>query len=148
MRTLLVMAMVFSVGCSSKRVLKEDNSVSERGVIKVWANWVKDKGEKFDIQFVMENISEKGIIVKLNNIQCARGKRTGRVKHTFFNTGERTIDLLAGENKQFNLVCYLGAESEGPFNMRIVKVYENPENDGESMGKVIAENLIWSLPEK
>lgn len=135
-----------SIGCSSKKVLDHNNAVSKTGVVKVWANWVKDKGKKFDIQFVVENLSDKGIIIYLNDIQCARGKRTGRIKHTFFNTGERTIDFRGGEIKQFNLVCTIGAKADGPFNMRVVKVYDNPEEDGESRGKVIAQNIVWSTP--
>ena len=145
-RLILVLLLIVGMGCSSKKVLQKDNGVSKAGVIKVSANWVKDKGKKFDIEFVIENIGDKGIIVDLNDIQCARGKRTGSVKHTFFNTGERTIDLRGGQMKIFGLVCNIGTKAGGPFNMRITKVYHNPGDDGSSRGKVVAKNIVWSTP--
>ncbi len=147
-RLILIALLIVNTSCASRRMLSDNNAVTSPGVMKVWANWVKDKGEKFDIQFVMQNLQDTAMIVKLHDVQCARGKRTGSIKHTFFNTGERTIDLMPHESKRFNLVCRVGVDSRGPFNMRIVKVYANPEQDGESIGQVIAKNIIWSIPEE
>ena len=47
--------------------------------------------------------------------------------------------------KQFNMVCRLFSPSEGPFKIKINKVYANPENDGVTRGEVIAENIEWSI---
>lgn len=146
-RIFFAIALLVSFGCSSKKVLSENNAVTQ-GPVKVWANWVKDKGEKFDIQFLMENIHTKPVIVKLHDVQCARGKRGGNLQHTFFNTGERTIDIMPGEVKQFNFVCTVGVKTAGAFNMRLNRVYDNPEKDGATLGKVIAKNIIWSTSDE
>lgn len=147
LRILLALAVVSTMGCASRRQLSQDNADSKNNTIKVWANWVKNKGKKFDIQFAMENLTDKHIIVKLREVQCARGKTTGRIKHTFFNTGERTMDFMPNEMKQFNLVCHIGSKASGPFNMRIVNVYDNPSGDGSTVGKPIVKNVIWSIEE-
>ena len=72
-----------------------------------------------------------------------KNKELISAKHTFFNTGERTIDFKPAEAKTFNLVCRLGAETTGAMRLTIAKVYENQTLDGKTAGKVVASNIEW-----
>ncbi|MCJ8276493.1 MAG: hypothetical protein MJK18_06610 [Bdellovibrionales bacterium] len=149
MRIMLIVSFLVLASCASRKTLEPDsNMVESSGVVKVWANWVKDKGKKYDIQFAIENVSKKSLIIYLRDIKCFRGEAAGRLRHTFFNTGERTMDFHEGEMKQFNMVCSpYKKEARGPFKILIKKVYDNPEDDGETKGKVIATDIEWTLAE-
>ena len=149
MKKLIYLPLLFLVAsCASKKNLDPNVAkVSRDGVISVTARWVKDKGDKFDLNLMVENLNEKAIIVYLKDIRCQRGTQGGRLKHTFFNTGERTIDFRSGEIKDFNMVCDHYKKSGGPFKINITKVYSNPEEDGETRGKVIAEDVEWETAE-
>ena len=146
MRYILILLFIFCSACSSRKKLEADtNKVVMKGVMSVWANWVKDKGKKYDIQLAIENRHKGDIIIYLRDIRCLRGNSSGSLKHTFFNTGERTIDFTPNEIKEFNLVCRLHSKESGPYRIIIRKVYSNPSQDGESKGEVIAENIEWSV---
>lgn len=137
-----LMALVF--GCASKKTFDPNVvKVNRKGVLSVTSRWIKDKGHKFDINLEIENLNKAPIIVYLRDIKCQRGDRGGHLKHTFFNTGERTIDFTEGEIKNFKLVCDHAQKAEGPFKITIKKVYSNPDGDGESRGKVIAKDIVW-----
>lgn len=147
MKYLIILLLIFSSACSSRKKLESvSNKVEAKDAIRLWANWVKDKGKKYDVQLAIENIHKSDIIIYLKDIRCFRGNSSGQFKHTFFNTGERTIDFVIDEVKEFNLVCRLNAEGEkGPYKIVIEKVYSNPSQDGKSRGEVIAENIQWSV---
>ncbi len=149
MKNIIFLTLVTLVfGCAHKKKLDPNVAkVSRQGIISVTARWVKDKGDKFDLNLVVENLRDEGIIVYLKDIRCQRGNQGGRLKHTFFNTGERTIDFASGEIKDFNMVCDHYQKAKGPFKINITKVYSNPENDGETRGKVIAEDVEWETAE-
>lgn len=142
---IVALALVTFAACGGKRVaLTEGNTAKADGVMTMTVAWVKDKGKKFDIRISLKNEKEnEGVIVMLNDVTCFKGNLRGETKHTFFNTGERTMDFRPGELKSFNLVCRLGSETTGPFKINIVRVYENPNLDGKTTGKVIASNIEW-----
>lgn len=136
------------IGCGSSRLRPNSGATATKaGVISLWADWVKDKGDKFDVRVNLRNDSTKeALIVNLHDFNCFRGQTRGKFRHTFFNTGERTFDLQPNEHKEFNAVCVTG-DASGPFRLEILKVYENPNMDGQSRGKILAKNLRWSMTE-
>lgn len=125
------------------KIMTDQKPVTAPGVASMWINWVKDKGKKFDFEMVIKNESDKGIIIFLYEISCDRGNRHGEVKHTFFNTGERTIDFRPHEQKKFGLVCRYDEETKGEYKVTIGSIYDNPSGDGKITGKKIANNLVW-----
>ncbi len=117
----------------------------KKGLLVLSAEWVKDKGTKYDLNFEMRNESDKDIIVMLNDMECSQGDQHGVLKHTFFNTGERTIDFRKGQTKRFLMVCDLGVKAVGAYKITVNRVYDNPESDGAQKGKVIAKDLVWTF---
>lgn len=144
---LALVALSVLSACSSRYKFEPGSRVTKNDVV-IGANWIKDKGDKYDMQFTIANNSTKSIVILLGDMSCYRGELQGQLKHTFFNTGERTIDFRPGELKMFNLVCNYGMDTKGPFKITIKKVYDNPRNDGSSTGAVLAENLNWVAKEK
>jgi hypothetical protein len=140
----VVISLLF-VGCASKKVFSGDNaSVTENSLLDIQADWLKDKGSKFDIELTIHNKSENDVIFLLKEMSCSRGPLVGQLKHTFFNTGERTIDLRKGQLKRFRMVCDLGSKSKGDYVIQIGQVFDNPEGDGSTKGKVLAEKIAWT----
>jgi len=148
----LLFTIVFGLSAfaSSKLDVSPDNKIDVKGLMTMTVAWVKDKSKKFDVSITIKNESDKaGIIVMLNDMGCGRGDTAGQLKHTFFNTGERTIDFKAHQQKQFNMVCDLGGDvKSGPFKLNIAKVYDNPGMDGHTLGKILASDLTWSQDDK
>jgi len=133
--------------CSGSRIkMDAGENVVKAKTIEVSANWIKDKGKKFDVDLNIKNNTDHGIIIMLAEISCAKGKLSGGLKHTFFNTGEKTIDFTAHERKTFRLVCNLGSETEGNYKITIGEVYNNKSGDGKSKDKVIEKNIVWTAP--
>lgn len=139
---------IFTLGISSayakreKRMLASTSTTKAGGVMEARINWLKDKKNKFDFELVLSNLKETGLIVYLNDIACKKGSVIGEVKHTFFNTGERTIDFRPGETKRFKLVCKLFGEVQSDkFNVTIKRINSNPSNDGKTVGKLLLRDL-------
>jgi hypothetical protein len=139
-----------SAFAATKMEVSPDNKLEVKGLMTMTVAWVKDKTKKFDVDFTIKNESDKsGIIVYLQDMGCARGDTSGQLKHTFFNTGERTIDFRAHQQKHFSMVCDLGGEvKSGTFKINITKVYDNPSMDGKTTGKILASDLTWSQADK
>lgn len=135
----------FLAGCGAKKVdlTPAEAQMKKDGVLSMNVEWVKDKKKKYDIRMTIRNEAKSPIIVKLGDMQCFRGERQGVLRHTFFNTGERTIDFRIGEQKVFQMVCDLGQKTEGPFKIVFGRIYDNPSNDGATIGKVISESVEW-----
>jgi len=129
--------------CGHKKIATDNNVAEKKGVLSMYASWVKPKGNKYDMKFHIRNLSDKAIIVKFGDVNCYRGDHTGTVKYTFFNTGERTIDMAPGQEKAANMVCSFGGETTGDFKVVIHRVFENPSNDGKTTGNVMAKEIIW-----
>jgi hypothetical protein len=150
-RISLVFAFVVSAsaGASDKFVPGADNRLEKKDIITVSVNWIKDKGKKFDLNLTVQNDNpQTGMILFLSDLGCQRGEIRGTLKHTFFNTGERTIDFKPKETKSFNLVCSMEAKAKGHFKIVVNRVYDNPSLDGKTVGKVIAEGLTWSQDDR
>ena len=140
--TFIALTLILS-SCGGKKVAFDEAQKVKKEGVAVWTNWLKDKGKKFDLQFNIQNEGKKDIIILLSDMSCFHGSVAGTLKHTFFNTGERTIDIHPGQLKSFNLVCNMGGESQGDYKILISRVYENPNGDGKTRGKAIVNDLEW-----
>jgi len=145
---LLLLASLNAVA-SDRFVPGPDNKAEAKGILTVTVGWIKDKGSKYDINLIMRNEkTDAGIIVFLSDLGCQRGEVTGSLKHTFFNTGEKTIDFRPHQTKDFNLVCKVEGKPKGDFKISVASVYSNPSLDGKTVGKVIAKDLRWSQSDR
>jgi hypothetical protein len=133
---------LFACGGGQLQLAPEQQTMKKDGIISMNVEWVKDKKSKYDIRMQLHNESKGAIIVKLGDMECYRGERQGILRHTFFNTGERTIDFRVGQSKVFQMVCNTGP-AKGPFRIVFGRVFDNPENDGATIGKVISETIEW-----
>ncbi|MGE4132787.1 MAG: hypothetical protein AB7F86_14175 [Bdellovibrionales bacterium] len=145
--TSILSIVIVNAGCASKQKLEGRYTTRQPGVVSVWANWVKDKGKKYDLQLAIANDANEPIIVMLGEMACYRGGQRGTLRHTFFNTGERTIDFRPKELKTFNMVCQIGTDAEGDFKIEIGNIYENPTGDGKTTGKTMAQGISWTAPD-
>lgn len=145
--TIVGLACVFLLSaCAGKKISMGDQTKVSKGPVTVYSSWVKDKGKKYDVQFHIANEGQTAFIIMLNDITCWRGNTRGELKHTFFNTGERTIDIRAGQQKTMNLVCnHHNEDPKGGYSIQINKVYDNPGGDGVTRGKVIANDIEWRV---
>ena len=134
-------------GCgSTQKFDTEQSKVSKPGLGTLAVDWIKMKSKKYDFKWTLTNDYNGSTIVLLSDIQCFKGNKMGTLKHTFFNTGERTIDFAQGQTKSFKTVCNLGANVEGAARIMILRIYSNPSNDGLTRKDVIAENIEWKAP--
>lgn len=146
---LLIATCINSAFASEKFVPGPENQMVAKGVLTAYVGWIKDKGGKFDLNLSIHNEDgDKGLIVFLSDMGCERGKVRGELKHTFFNTGERTIDFKPNQTKSFNLVCKVEGKTAGDFKLSINRAYDNPSLDGKTVGKVIAKNLTWTQSDR
>jgi hypothetical protein len=137
------MFFAFAVVACGHVAIDTSNSEVTKGGIVVRPLKIKNKGDKYDVQLAITNTTQKNIIILLSDMSCYRGSTMGSLKHTFFNTGERTIDFTPGRSKSFNMVCDMGVKTKGPYRLSISKVYDNPKADGATRGAVIIENIDW-----
>jgi hypothetical protein len=150
MKRLLVFAFIGTLfaGCGHKIVNPGNVATGKDKVLSAYAGWVKDKGKKYDLDFHLRNDSDKPIIVFLADLTCMRGDVQGVLKHTFFNTGERTINIRPGAEKSSNMVCNLGTKTKGDFKITVKNVFSNPSGDGVNAGQVIAKDITWTQADK
>lgn len=124
------------------KVVLDSAVATAKGIMEARVEWVKDKKSKFDYGLVLSNLTETGLIVYLHDIACKKGNVSGETKHTFFNTGERTIDFKPGETKRFKLVCKLHTEVfSDNYSVSIRRVNSNPNYDGKTVGKLLYKGL-------
>src|SRR4051794_17629104 len=91
---LLATIVLYSMASYAKYEPSPENKMEAKGVMTMTVAWIKDKSKKFDINVTIRNDNNtSGIIIFLHDMGCQRGGVTGSLKHTFFNTGERTIDF-------------------------------------------------------
>src|SRR5262249_52059607 len=135
MKFICVMVSVLLLSACGSGPIHPDVSTaaSKDGVAKVWVAWVKDKGKKFDMNLNLTNLSDKKhMIIFLSDISCGRGGTNGVVRHTLFNSGERTINFAPGQSKAFNTVCVLPAKASGDYVVTVGKIFDNPSGDGRA----------------
>ena len=134
------------LACSHQVELKAEQTRVEAQGLALQVNWLKDKGKKYDVELGITNNTGKDIVFQLGDMSCFRGTQQGMLKHTFFNTGERTIDFRSGQAKIFRLVCTLGNVAEGEYMIKIHNIRENPNGDGSSTGKLLIKSIAWKAP--
>jgi hypothetical protein len=141
-----VMVTFIGAGAWAKQVLEpKNNQASVKGVVTLTVDWIKDKKSKFDLHILIHNEqSNSGIIVFLGSMGCGRGALNGQLKHTFFNTGEKTIDFRPNQTKEFTLVCQLPSATKGIYKINLGKIWDNPTLDGKTTGKSLADDLVFS----
>lgn len=120
-----------------------DSKITRPGVAAVWGEWVKDKGHKYDLGLKIKNESDKPMIILLKEMQCFRGDRQGELTYAFFNLGERTIDFAPGQLKGMTFKCAIGGHVEGEFRIVVQNIYENPNGDGKTTGRLMAKDVTW-----
>ena len=146
-----LVAVIFSIATTTlsfakDRVVLDSASATAKGVMEARVLWLKDKEDKFDFELVLNNLSESGQIVYLHDVACQKGSVTGEAKHTFFNTGERTIDFKPGQTKKLKLVCRLGTDVfSNTYSIKIRRINSNPNFDGKTVGKLLAKDLNISI---
>ena len=129
--------------------LPPTNKVTRKGVLSVSADWIKEKGDKFDIRLNLENEADFPVIVMLHELRCMRGKKEASLKHATIsaalNIGEKTIDLEAHEVKSFTLVCPHRGEPIGEYKVIVKSVYSNRSGDGKTKGDLLAKDIDWAV---
>ncbi len=143
--SILSLAILFATACAGKKYVPNQTSEILGGVVTMNAEWVQDKGKKYDIRLAVTNEHKYPIIILLGETKCYRGNTRGELKHTFFNTGERTIDFKVGERKSFNMVCKYGFKQKGDFKITLGRIHSNPSGDGKTLGAVLATDLEWTM---
>lgn len=145
----MILALVVSA-CGHKKIVvnAEDTKMTKNDLVSIDAEWVKEKGSHYDVQLKVKNVSENDIIILLNDMQCYKGTSQGVLKHTFFNTGERTIDFRKGQLKALRMVCTIGGKTTGDDRVVISRIFDNPGADGATRGKVLGENIEWKYISK
>lgn len=145
----ILCAVSLAASAEDRFIPDPENQMKAKDIMSVWVAWIKNKGEKYDLNINMRNENpDKAYIVFLSDMGCKRGKVRGQLKHTFFNTGERTIDFKPNEAKDFNLVCKTVGGRSGDFQLSISRIYENPSMDGKTVGKVVAKDLTWTQSDR
>jgi hypothetical protein len=139
----LIAAVFLILGCSHAVIIKTEDSELVKDGVAIKATSIQDKRKKFDIQMSVSNRTGKNIIFLLSDMTCTKGGVIGRILHTFFNAGERTIDMRVGQTKSFHFVCDFEDSVEGDYKIVIRRVVENPSGDGKTQGKLITENVTW-----
>lgn len=152
MRIKYLVTLIFLVGfampaqSARDKVMFDSAAATAKGIMEARVQWIKDKKNKFDFELVLTNLTESGLIVYLHDISCKKGKVVGEAKHTFFNTGERTMDFKPGQSKKFKLVCKLGVEEfSDKYVVGVRRVSSNPNFDGKTVGKLLAKDLNISI---
>jgi hypothetical protein len=139
--TAVLLALVAVSGCSRKKIKVDATNVAKKNDFVMWADWVKDKGTRYDVSFNFRNDGERHAIFYLDELECYRGTTAGELKHTFFNTGHRTFKAHPHHPDHSNMVCKVSGT--GAFRIVLSHVYDNPNGDGITRGDVLAENLEW-----
>jgi hypothetical protein len=134
---LLVFLLTFS--CASKHSHMDGKKVVEEGVLSISGPSIDGGDKRFSGNLTVKNQSGSALLVYLHDIKCNQGKVDGFVK----NPGNRRINIPAGAAKALDLECVLPKEAEGKRRFNLSKVFQNPNGDGKTSGKMIAKNIVW-----
>lgn len=117
-----------------------DNKVTKAGVITLSADWLKDKGKKYDIGFKFKSEHKEGMLVKLSDVSCFRGDIQGELD------SDKTLEIRPNQFKHLTLTCKLSDKaSGGAYRLVVSRVYENVSGDGKTLGKVLAQDITWQV---
>ena len=134
----LIVALGLSACGGHSVKLSNENGVTAKGVVSIWAAVVKDKKIKYDATMHFRNEHARGIIFAVQDIHCFRGDGEGKLHRMV----ARYISLDPGQERSFHLICENAPESGG-FRFVIGKIFDNPNGDGATQGAVIATNVEW-----
>jgi hypothetical protein len=115
--------------------------VSQKGVVGVTADWLKDKDNKFDVDLKFTNEAKNSILIFAGDMRCSRGiEKDGTVD---IHSDRRTIDLRPGESRIVVVTCRLQSKDiRGDFSVSF-KVFDNPSGDSNTPGKALTGVLTW-----
>jgi hypothetical protein len=114
------------------------------GVVAITADWVKAKESKYDVSFQFKALSNKTVLFFVGDMKCKRGaEASGNIN---IHSDRRTIDLRPGETRTIILTCELAIKTTGDFYVS-AKLFDNPNGDANTPGKVLAEKLEWKQGE-
>jgi len=149
---LLGLAVAFTLGtaCTGRKFdLSPEEAVTKPGIVKITGKKLTDKGKKFNIDTEITNLRERSSIVfHLHAMSCYKGEHRGVVEHAFVGIGERSINILPKQMKAFNFLCNFGKQvvpDKGDYRLVITNVYDNPNNDGLTTGKILAKEVVWKI---
>lgn len=125
-------------------MLNAEQNIIKSSTIEISSNWIKDKSKVFTLELTIKNSSNTDVLFYLDEMRCSKGASEGVLKHTFFNTGERTIDFRKGQTKRFRMNCRLNAPTDGDWTVIVSKVYENTGGDGKTRGKELEKDVKWT----
>lgn len=136
---------LISVQAQAREKMEGVAKANVKGVVTITAAWIKDKKSKYDVNFKLVNESDKTLLFFVGDTKCARGADVnGKVD---FHTDRRSIDLRAGESREIVLTCRFENKVTGDFIVTF-KLFDNPSDDSNTPGKLLAETLVWKQGEK
>ncbi len=144
----IIAVCLFVSACGHKKINTTGAETGgKKGLLTMSADWVKDKRIRYEANFLMRNESTQDISITLDDLECSKGEQQGTISGKgFVNDSEKMIRINQGQIKRFLLICDHGVKAEGPFVIRLNRVYNNSnnENKGTKAAKVIAKDLIWT----
>lgn len=116
-----------------------------KGIASLEAEWVKDKGDKWDVSLKFTNESSATILFFAGDMKCARGKEES--PNVDIHSDRRTIDLRTKESRTVLITCR-GLTPKGNGDFRVtMKAFSNPTGDSNTPGKVLIEKMTWKQGE-
>jgi len=141
----IVGVFLFSVQAHAWDKMEGVAKASVKGAVTITAAWIEDEKSKYDVNFKIINESDKTLLFFVGDTKCARGADVnGKVD---FHTDLRSIDLRAGESREIVLTCRFENKGTGDFIVTF-KLFDNPSDDSNTPGKLLAEKLVWKQGEK
>ncbi|MBF0316036.1 MAG: hypothetical protein HQK52_21630 [Oligoflexia bacterium] len=140
---LFVVTFALAFGCSHQKTLNPStNKLEKDNLIRLMATWVKDKGERFDMEIQLTNISTNSLLIPMGMFRCGKGDLQGAITRNTMNSSVAyNLILEQGESRIFNFTCTLDRKFDGPFVFKIVKIFENVN---DQKGKELASELTLS----
>lgn len=134
-------------GCSKKFDLSPTDVVEKDKTIQIQGLKIVDKGKKYNLRVNIKNLTQKDILLMLNDFRCKRGGIDGRVEHAFFGAGERLMEFAPQQIKEFNFVCILPYKIvSGDYELTLIRGFDNPSRDRRTPGKEIVKNVSLVIP--
>lgn len=136
-------------GCVTTK-FELNETIAVDGIVKAKVLKLHDKAKKarFDMTVELTNLHSDSLILYFGEIRCFKNGIQGRLDYPFFGAGERAIDLKPGETKLFQYTCKLPEKARpdgGEFKLVYGRIFENPNNDGVTSGKLMTKNLGFAV---
>ena len=143
-KTILMSLLLALVSCATKKTIIGKNEVVKRGRLSISTPFLKSKSKLFAGEFSLRNLNKKSIIIYLADIECKWGNQRGVVKNDRpFNIGEKVININSMGMKVAKFRCTVQSEGSGEMQLIVKRIYDNPNHDGKSVGKLLTKNIVW-----